>query len=31
MILKDWPFELLNGEIKPDGPPDDGGGAGIPH
>ena len=31
MILKGWPFEFQDGGIEPDGPPDDGGGAGIPN
>jgi len=29
--LKGWPFEPLDNGINPDGPPDDGGGAGVPN
>ncbi len=31
MILKGWLHKLLDTGIEPDGPPDDGGGGGIPH
>ncbi len=30
-MLRCWPFEPLDGGAEPDGPPNDGGGGGIPH